>query len=305
MSPSSSATQRPSGRARPASAIDRRACGAARAPAARSGSVVPSPGSLSTAIVASCASTIALTIVSPSPVPWMWRRSASSARYMRSNSRARSSSAIPIPVSATSSAIPRPGRAAILTATRPPLGGELDRVRDQVLEHLSEPVRGRRRPPAPRSARGRARPRPSRPPGARPRPSPRRSRRGRRVPSSISNVPAVIRVSSSRSPTRLSSRRELRSITSTKRRPCVAQVLGLDLGEQLGVADDRGQRRAQLVRDQAEELVLEPLGVALGGDVAARAHHPASRRRRRRPADPATSIARSSPVGHHDPVSRS
>ena len=37
---------------------------------------------------------------------------------------------------------------------------------------------------------------------------------------------------------------------------------------QLDVAEDRGQRRAQLVRDEREEVLLRALGLALAGDVA-------------------------------------
>ena len=72
----------------------------------------------------------------------------------------------------------------------------------------------------------------------------------------------------------------MRSITAAEwARSAAAAVvgLGLRLAQQLEVADDRGQRRAQLVRDEGEELVLQALGLALGGDVAQddeRAVHP-------------------------------
>ncbi len=41
--------------------------------------------------------------------------------------------------------------------------------------------------------------------------------------------------------------------------------------QQLGVAEDRRERRAQLVRDDRDELGLQPVGLALAGDIA---HHP-------------------------------
>ena len=100
------------------------------------------------------------------------------ARYMRSNRCPRSSSWIPIPVSVTSSAIAP--RGALDHDVHPAAAGrELDRVRDQVVDHLGEAMgvavdHLRRRPP-----RATARPRPPRPPGARPRPRSPRARSGR------------------------------------------------------------------------------------------------------------------------------
>jgi hypothetical protein len=62
--------------------------------------------------------------------------------------------------------------------------------------------------------------------------------------------------------------------------PVVVGQRRVVLEHQLQVADDRGQRRAQLVRDQGEELVLEDLGLALGRlalqvlpDLLAEVHH--------------------------------
>ena len=54
----------------------------------------------------------------------------------------------------------------------------------------------------------------------------------------------------------------------------VGQVAGLAVEQELGVAPDRRQRRAQLVRDERDELVLQPVELAqalvLGREVALR-----------------------------------
>ena len=83
----------------------------------------------------------------------------------------------------------------------------------------------------------------------------------RSVPrSSIASCPDWIRDRNSRSPTRRSSRCALRSITVSEM--VRVQPLGPLVPQQRDVADDRGQRGAQLMRDQADELVLQPVQLA-------------------------------------------
>ncbi len=78
---------------------------------------------------------------------------------------------------------------------------------------------------------------------------------------SSEKVPASSLTSSSRSWTRRSSRCALRVMTSTNFCACSERESPSSSREQLRVADDRGQRRAQLVRNQAEEVVLRALGL--------------------------------------------
>ena len=61
------------------------------------------------------------------------------------------------------------------------------------------------------------------------------------------------------------------------------QLAELAAGQQAERAADRGQRGAQLVADDREELVLHPVDLAPLGDVA-EDHHRAADARRRRPA---------------------
>ena len=77
-----------------------------------------------------------LTIWSPSPAP---PRLAFCACQNRSNTWGISSAAIPAPVSSTQNRT-SPSREAAPTVIRPPALRELDRVADQVLEHLEDPV---------------------------------------------------------------------------------------------------------------------------------------------------------------------
>ena len=77
-----------------------------------------------------------LTIGSPSPAPL---RLAFCACQNRSKTWGSLSAAIPAPVSATQNRT-SPSREAAPTVIRPPGVRELDRVADQVLEHLKEPV---------------------------------------------------------------------------------------------------------------------------------------------------------------------
>ena len=292
-----------SGRSR---ADARRSCrSAAGRRAARPGRWCPRRARSSTVIVASWASTIAFTIVRPSPVPWMWRRSASRARYMRSNRRPRSSggrcrSRCRRPASAIEPGPPLDAR----PSTWPPRGVNLIAFETRFSSTWREAMRiAVDRPGTASRTRARARPRPARRAGRRPRAVARRELAEVGLARARSRTcPAVILVSSSRSPTRLSSRRRVALDHLDEPPSLLAQVLGLDLGEELGVADDRGQRGAQLVRDEAEEVVLEPLRVALRGDVAAGPDQPPVSRRRRRTACPRPRSSAYRAVGEHDPV---
>ena len=95
---------------------------------------------------------------------------------------------------------------------------------------------------------------------------PRRWPPGRRSRRSISTrsrarLPSSTRARVSRSSTRVSSRSPLRSMRSTAGAARVGEVPGEVLGEQLGVADDAGQRSAQLVAHRRDELALGPVEV--------------------------------------------
>ena len=259
-------------------------CGPAGGPAARPGRSSPA-GTLETAIVASWASMIAFTIVSPRPVPWMWRRSASPARYMRSKRRPSPPRSIPIPVSDDLERV-EPVPPSTRTCDPPASRRELDRVRDQVLHHLARGGADRRR--RPHALRRLQRELDPGLLGDRP----RGLERARRELGEV----GLPELDLERAGGDLGQQQQVADEAELAARvalddleeapPLVAQVLGLDLGEELRVADDRGQRGAQLVRDEAEELVLEPLRVALGGYVATGADQPRRRRRRRPTAGP-------------------
>ncbi len=73
--------------------------------------------------------------------------------------------------------------------------------------------------------------------------------------------PAWSRATKSRSSTRRSSRSELRDTTSRYARRSSSSCRPDILERELDVADDRGQRRAQVVRDERDELVLQLVGL--------------------------------------------
>ena len=152
---------------------DPRQCGDDGLDRGRATTRVPSPTALSSEIVPPCCSTIARAIQSPSPVPGIARRVAVEARKKREKSCACSSAGIPTPVSVTTS---RPGRVALDGTPTVPPGGELDGVRDEVVEHLAEPLRVGGTSGVDRACSAR----PSRPCRRRPAGPPRSRRRPRR-----------------------------------------------------------------------------------------------------------------------------
>ena len=140
------------------------------------------------------------------------------------------------------------------TSTRPPGRRELDGVRDEVVERAARAARGRRRRrgaldvgvererrlPSARRAGGSL-------DGLR-----RELRRGRPRSRSSASRPASTWATNSRSPTRPSSRLrvavdDLEEARAARRVSSPSSLVE----QQLEVADDRGQRRAQLVRDRA------------------------------------------------------
>ena len=197
----------------------------------------------------------------PRPVPGMARSSALPARKNRSNSRSRSSSEIPMPESDTVSTATSPSDAASVTPSAALVGRELDRVRDQVREHLGDPVgvddRGDRRvgqdrPPA--AACGRS------PPGCGSGRSGARARTGRSArggsPSARSRGPESV----SRSLMSASRRRALWSMISRNSSWSARHLAHLAVHQDVRVAQDRRERRAQLVRHARDEVGLELVG---------------------------------------------
>ena len=130
--------------------------------AARCGRSNPSPGSLSTEIVPPISSTRRFEIASPSPVPPKRRVVEASTWLNEVNSWSIRSGGIPIPVSRTASSTryePGPVSSASTSTTTSPALGELDRVREEVQEHLPQArlVARRSRRARPRRSGSRAR----------------------------------------------------------------------------------------------------------------------------------------------------
>ena len=148
-------------------------------------------------------------------------------------------------------------RAADDTSTRPPARRELDRVREQVPDHLPQPIGvaddapGRRLLSATRARR------PSR--RRRARLLERRvdhRRRARRAARSSASLPLMMRETSSRSSISSACARALRSITSRPRAQHVRRRRTRPAAQHARPGEDRLERRAQLVRERREELVL-------------------------------------------------
>ena len=149
------------------------------------------------------------------------------------------------------------------TSTRAAGGRELERVRDEVVDHLADA-----QPVAVAAGSGSVEQS-----SAMPRAAATGRARLRRACATIGGdvelassrarpCPAFACAVSRRSSTRRSSRSALRSITSSQL-SCVGGELGLtSLEQQLEVAADRRQRRPQLVRDERDELVLHPVELA-------------------------------------------
>ena len=184
---------------------------------------------------------------------------------------------------------PRPGRRPATVSTTSPLSrldlradvGARRRVADRVLHEVERQAvaarRGRRRPPRRRRRRsggGRRR-------RARARPPTSTSTRLMSVGSRGCWRLASARASSSRSPTRRRIRCEERSAE-----PRGLAALAVEhVGQQLEVGEDRGQRRAQLVRGVGDELALAVQGAPRSPRATPRARRawPAACARARRP----------------------
>ena len=77
--------------------------------------------------------------------------------------------------------------------------------------------------------------------------------------SSSTSLPVPIWLMKSRSSTSASRRLALRSTISRKSRAARVRAGGIVVDEQVEVAADRRERRPQLVRDEGDELVLQPV----------------------------------------------
>ena len=264
MSSSSSAHQAPCGRRHRSSSASPRAIGDAGSSTVK---VVPTP-SVARARRPSRRGRrrSACTIERPEPDARDRTRSvAVEVRKKRSNSRSRSSAAMPMPVSATSidRATRRGGRQRTVDAAA--RGRELDRVGDQVVDHLREPVRVavERRAAGSVSAHSSTPACSARGAAGLDRVA-RRPPRGRPARRSRLSVPGLDLgdeqqvADEPQQPPRV-------ALDHVEELPLlVGDLARLLLEQQLEVADDRRQRRAQLVRDEREELVLEPLRLGFG-----------------------------------------
>ena len=205
-----------------------------------------------------CSSTMWRTMARPRPRP-PWRRVLeASACRKRSKTCGRKPGSMPGPSSATVTA--RAGAVRVQAHARAPAArGELDRVGEQVQHHLLQPAGvahdGHRRGPAGRPARRSWPP----PPGARspwraPRLRARSMGRGSRR-----SLPATMRETSRMSEMSCSCTRALRPMTSIG--AADGRFVGQPLAQDLGPAHDRVERRAQLVRQRGQELVLQAVHV--------------------------------------------
>ena len=234
-----------------------------RAPAAAPGRSCPSPGSDSTAIEPPCCSTIAWAIERPRPLPGIACSWASEERKNRVNSCSCSWRGMPMPVSATSMharlrADQRAGRSTLAA-----LGRELHGVADQVdhhpLEHVAvaeerDRLVGQLDVELERAALERS--------GRRPRSRPRRPCAGRRRGRPSPSPPSWIRESVSRSSMSESSRELLVADPAYGVELLVAELAVRAVLEHLDVAEDAGDRRAQLVADAGDEGVLDLVDLA-------------------------------------------
>ena len=250
-------------------------------PAAASRIVVPAPGALSTPTSPPWPSTIAFTTVRPSPAPATDR----SSRVRRPGEALEDAllvlGGIPGPSSATSTTAcsPRSDDGDLDVAA---LAGELHGVGDEVVEDLCAAVAVAEERADGLGVEHERRPWPL---GLGPGGLDRVGRDRAEVDLRARELepPASAWATNSRSPTRRSIRRALRSTTSRKRRTS-GESGSRAVEHEVDVADDRRQRRAQLVRDEREHLVLQPLGLALRGDVAQHDDPPRVGVRRRSPA---------------------
>ena len=140
---------------------------------------------------------------------------------------------------------------------------ELHRVRQQVPDDLLQPIRvaRRQRRPDVDVHRRAAAAWPARP-AARSRPRRRRWPPGRPRRTCSRSLPVTMRETSSRSSISRACARALRSMLS-RPRACVAGSIGAGRAQHAGPAEHGVQRRPQLVRQRGQELVLQPVGVAL------------------------------------------
>ena len=222
--------------------------------------VVPTSTALSSSIRPPCRSTIVLAIARPRPVPGIAFSEARELRKKRSNScvllvlgeaerRCRSTSITATPSTAVS-------RDLDASAGR----RELERVRDEVVEHLREPrgIALQRHGQALRARRqldllG-------------------RGRRLRGLDALGHERLELDRPQLEGELARVDLRQEEQVADEVEQPrgvpvddPEVAQLLLVEpavVAQQLDVAADRGQRRAQLVRDERDELVLQPVELA-------------------------------------------
>ena len=271
---------------------------------------MPAPGVDDSPIQPPCASTIDLLIARPRPLPLMARRCASADRKNRVNSRVCSASAMPMPVSATDTTT-SPGSARAVTVTVPPPGENFTALdsRFSITRSICAPsasIAG--------SFAG-------------------IDSRIARCGSAVDRIASQALSSTSASCTGPAGQDERARLDVGERQQVVDQgeqapAVAVDdrddaavlvaedavdvLGQDLGVAPDAGQRRAQLVRHGRDELALEPvhllqfgvrpgqqlglalqrlLGPAAGGDVGDLVHDVAAgaladqRRRVLRPGD--------------------
>ena len=190
-------------------------------------------------------------------------------RKKRWNSSSCSSTGMPMPVSLTARQASPSWVAERGSSTRPPSSVNLMALLSRLSQHPLELDRGRRAPDRPAPADGRrsiarSRPREQR---ARPRPRPVDQDRGqvdrRRASSAGRSESRPLSVS--RSLHSEISRWPLRAMLSQQRQLLrVGRSTSEPSCEHLGVADDAGHRRAQLVADRRDELVLRlrPAGAA-------------------------------------------
>ena len=166
---------------------------------------------------------------------------------------------MPIPVSLTRiTALPADSRRR--TSTRAAAGRELDGVREQVPDHLLQAVGVAERPgsPAGRVETSSAIPLASAAGRTVSRAASMMRRRSTGLKSSRS-LPVMMRETSSRSSMSCACARALRSMVSRAR----AAAAGVELAraQQLRPAEDGVERRAQLVREGGQELVLDAVGL--------------------------------------------